>query len=822
MVSTGNRKNNFVTKQINRYILSVVIILSLLFLCCKNTKDLGAYDFLSEEDLIKAALDEEYVAKISVIPPLPPIAVAPHSIGDVNEDGKLELLDALLIIQYLMENKKYHFNKELANLNKDSFVSIDDAMQLVYQLKGITDSSSINLFLNPHFNSTKASWYFYTDDTGTGNWATVEEKAVIDISNPGTNPWDIGFGQADINIEANTIYTLSFKASATSPITINTLLLLNKAPWTRYAEKTFTIGKNKSEYKTDFMVYENNPSCLFQIMLGANKEEALIYLDDLVLKKKGKIEKKFTYQPPQKSQPSDFVRAHGRQLIVGAKDKVIHLRGVAFGNDVWNKTITRTHHDMRDFQKVKSMGGNTIRFYINYKILEDDSNPYVYKDMGWEWLDQNITWAKQQGLYLILNMHIPQGGFQSYGEGFALWNVQENQERLIALWKAIAERYKNESVIAGYDLVNEPLVSHSVTQWKELAQRLTNAIREKDSNHLIVVEELLGEGAFYSHLGEPEYTFVAVNDPQGNVMYDFHFYYPQQYTHQGFSYFRDEIQYPDANATIFPNDLVIANQDYSITGLTSGNSSWTYVEGEKIKVNDPAISVMAPGIIASGLADGSAWFDDFVINVYDAENNLVKSIPYDIEAKDYWFKMGRLAVAGSSYPSTEVHAGKNALRITGDNDDVPLLDINYRFIPVQGYSYSLAGWIKGEKIPAQANARFTILAGKSENGEAVSALNQQYLAQLIGAYVDFGIKNNVPLNVGEFGLVQQCFLNNHNGITWVNDVLTLLHKYELNYTYHDWHDPIFGIYYNPDGLPNSLAANKPLIQLLSKYFKNKK
>jgi len=41
------------------------------------------------------------------------------------------------------------------------------------------------------------------------------------------------------------------------------------------------------------------------------------------------------------------------------------------------------------------MGMNTIRFYLNYHFFEDDTNPYNYKQTAWDWLDQNIAWAKK-------------------------------------------------------------------------------------------------------------------------------------------------------------------------------------------------------------------------------------------------------------------------------------------------------------------------------------------------------------------------------------------------------------------------------------------
>jgi endoglucanase len=38
--------------------------------------------------------------------------------------------------------------------------------------------------------------------------------------------------------------------------------------------------------------------------------------------------------------------------------------------------------------------------------------------------------GKKHNVYLILNIHVPQGGFQSNGEGMELWDNPENQKRL--------------------------------------------------------------------------------------------------------------------------------------------------------------------------------------------------------------------------------------------------------------------------------------------------------------------------------------------------------------------------------------------------------
>ena len=111
---------------------------------------------------------------------------------------------------------------------------------------------------------------------------------------------------------------------------------------------------------------------------------------------------------PQGNPAQPIYRVNG-QSILHANGQTIQLKGVAFGNEVWSdREIPSTHHQEVDYQRVKDMGMNTIRFYLNYKTFEDDRFPYQYKSAGWDWVDQNITWAKRHGIYLILNMHVPQ------------------------------------------------------------------------------------------------------------------------------------------------------------------------------------------------------------------------------------------------------------------------------------------------------------------------------------------------------------------------------------------------------------------------------
>lgn len=237
-----------------------------------------------------------------------------------------------------------------------------------------------------------------------------------------------------------------------------------------------------------------------------------------------------------------FVHAVGTGLVDGAGRPVL-LKGIAFSNRGWDvgAPLPEGLRSEADYRAIREIGVNSVRFYLNYRWFEDDRTPYVYDERGFAWLAQNVAWARAHGILLLLNMHTPQGGFQSNGGGREVWNDPENQRRFVALWREIARRFKDEPAVLGYDLLNEPVVAESISQWEELARAAVAAIRQEDPRHLVVIERVnaVYPGGWFRRFRledwnpdrNGELNFFVVNDT--NVMYEFHFYQPVQFTHQG-------------------------------------------------------------------------------------------------------------------------------------------------------------------------------------------------------------------------------------------------------------------------------------------------
>ena len=173
-----------------------------------------------------------------------------------------------------------------------------------------------------------------------------------------------------------------------------------------------------------------------------------------------------------------------------------------------------------DFDIIKSFGMNTVRLPFDYKLLMDsDKKPFKLKTDAWEWLDLAIKIAKEKGLYVILDMHGAPGrqsGMDHSGRvGYnKLWSIKSFQDQTAWLWKEISNRYKNETTIAAYDLLNEPWGS-SEKNLKKIVLKCYKEIRKNDDNHIVIFPGHTSGIDFYRNIKSVKLS---------NVIYTMHFY----------------------------------------------------------------------------------------------------------------------------------------------------------------------------------------------------------------------------------------------------------------------------------------------------------
>lgn len=153
-----------------------------------------------------------------------------------------------------------------------------------------------------------------------------------------------------------------------------------------------------------------------------------------------------------------------------------------------------------DIDFIASTGANTIRLPFHYKLFTDEDYMGLTSDQdGFARIDSVVSWCKANGLYLILDMHDAPGGQtgdnidDSYGYPW-LMESEKSQQQFADIWQKIAEYYKDEPTILGYELINEPVATYFGEQQDSLNSKLVNvykkgveAVRKADNNHIILI-----------------------------------------------------------------------------------------------------------------------------------------------------------------------------------------------------------------------------------------------------------------------------------------------------------------------------------------------
>ena len=155
-----------------------------------------------------------------------------------------------------------------------------------------------------------------------------------------------------------------------------------------------------------------------------------------------------------------------------------------------------------------------------YKHLEDDARPFEIKADGFRHLDRAIEALARHGVYSIIDLHALPGSQNQHWHSDnpthvpAFWQHRHFQDRVVHLWEAIAEHYRGNPWVAGYNLLNEP-ADESRAVVGPFYRRLVAAIRAVDPDHTVFLD-----GNTYAT------EFDVFDEPFENAVYTLHDYVP--------------------------------------------------------------------------------------------------------------------------------------------------------------------------------------------------------------------------------------------------------------------------------------------------------
>jgi endoglucanase len=206
--------------------------------------------------------------------------------------------------------------------------------------------------------------------------------------------------------------------------------------------------------------------------------------------------------------------------------------------DFW-KEYRRRYITEGDIQLIQRSGLNSVRIPFHYKFFLPGGG-------GFEIFDPALEWCRRAGVWVVLDMHCAPGGQtganidDSWGYPWLYENAKD-QELICGVWSNIARRYRDDPIVIGYHLLNEPIphfpqLRKYNDRLEPLYRRITKAIRAVDRNHAIFLEAAQWDTNF-KVFGPPFDT---------NVVYKFHKYWmpPVQSAIQEYVDYRDRYNVP--------------------------------------------------------------------------------------------------------------------------------------------------------------------------------------------------------------------------------------------------------------------------------------
>jgi len=303
----------------------------------------------------------------------------------------------------------------------------------------------------------------------------------------------------------------------------------------------------------------------------------------------------------------------GREIEALVNELIGPADAARFWHEYRDRYVTRA-----DIQFLAHAGYNSIRVPIDYRFFTPGNNE------GFTLLDRVIAWAKEAGLYIIIDLHAAPCGQtgtnidNSWGYPW-LFESAECQQETVDLWQRIAAHYRDSSTVLGYDLLNEPIPQFPQLQiynarLEPLYRRIVAAVRKVDTHHVVILGGAQWDTNF-SVFGPPF---------DSNAMYTLHKYWmpPEQAAIQPYLDFRDKYHVPIWLGESGENTDAWVSQFRQL--LESHNIGWCFWPYKKMDATSSPVTFKRPRfwdeIVAFAQTRGSTG---------DAEKQIARRPPMD-------------------------------------------------------------------------------------------------------------------------------------------------------------------------------------------------
>jgi endoglucanase len=221
-------------------------------------------------------------------------------------------------------------------------------------------------------------------------------------------------------------------------------------------------------------------------------------------------------------------QAGNASLLATASARATHLQHGINASEWFAQVYDKRGYTPEHFQSwttaedialIKSMGFDHVRLSVNPQPMFNEREPNKLPADYLGYLDAAVKMILDHRLAIVVDMH-PESDFK-----VRLAKDDEFVEEYADFWRAVAQHYSSwDSDRVFFEILNEPEFTDRY-RWFGVQAKLAAAIREGAPSHTIIAT-----GARWSNDDE-----LVFEEPlrDANVIYNFHFYEPHLFTHQG-------------------------------------------------------------------------------------------------------------------------------------------------------------------------------------------------------------------------------------------------------------------------------------------------
>lgn len=262
-----------------------------------------------------------------------------------------------------------------------------------------------------------------------------------------------------------------------------------------------------------------------------------------------------------------------------------YQHGINIGGWLSQCMHTTEHYDKfiteEDFKTIKSWGLDHIRLPIDYNLVQDKEGNFIPDNF--KYIDNALSWAENNGLNIILDLHKTNGySFdKGEGEGRGFFRTEKLICQFVDFWEEMAKRYGKFESFVTFELLNEIVDAEDNELFKDIARRAFNAIRKYAPTIKIMY------GSYWNNsVHAVRYCAMPFDE---NCVYDMHCYDPMVFTHQG-------AQWVEGMPKDFRLNYPLTVADYEKEAERTGLKDASYAPQEDSLSSDFFEKIMADAI----------------------------------------------------------------------------------------------------------------------------------------------------------------------------------------------------------------------------------